>query len=267
MRILLSAFLLFSVSCSVLAQDVRDFSGGWQSIQDGCKPHADEETESGLSFYDTSLSWTETSCEIKSQGHDAGGITLNLACTGPEGNFKQALKVLKLGPGEIFLPGENQIFTDLRRRQFVRCTDADGQVVPSFEKYPAKAIKKKSTLPKLNGDGELASRYRTRILAAMKLGPNFAGQFTMVEIGCGTASLNYLVANSATGRVALFPIGTNSGQTIMGIDYRSNSKLVVVDWMNYPNGACYSETLAWEDSGIRLISKMKTGTGLDACMR
>jgi len=42
--------------------------------------------------------------------------------------------------------------------------------------------------------------YRTRIREGMRNGPNFAGQYSVIQIGCGTGCSFVIIGDNKTGR-------------------------------------------------------------------
>ena len=62
-------------------------------------------------------------------------------------------------------------------------------------------------LPDFKGRDKAFANYRTRISEEMKTGPNFAGHYALVIIGCGTACRFAYVADVSTGQVYDFPYG------------------------------------------------------------
>ena len=76
---------------------------------------------------------------------------------------------------------------------------ADYKVDDSFEGEPAS--------PQYFGEHKGARNFRTRIKNGLAQGPNFAGSWSMVEIGCGTDCRFVIPVDGRTGRITNFPIG------------------------------------------------------------
>ena len=72
--------------------------------------------------------------------------------------------------------------------------------VPQFEQYKVPQIYRgKPAVPVLR---TLTDReYRTRIREGARAGPNFAGHYTVVAIGCGTECASFIIVDVANGRV------------------------------------------------------------------
>ena len=74
-----------------------------------------------------------------------------------------------------------------------------------FARYPTKTPAYKGTpVPPDVRTGE-AHTYRTVIRDEAKAGPNFAGHFTIVRIGCGAATNCIAIVNAKTGQVHFSP--------------------------------------------------------------
>lgn len=86
-------------------------------------------------------------------------------------------------------------------------------------------------LPDFKGIDREYSGFRTRIKDEMKTGPNFAGHYAIIVIGCGTGCTFGYIADVATGRVvARLPLG---GEDAYMKDYSYNvkSNILNIDWV------------------------------------
>lgn len=81
-----------------------------------------------------------------------------------------------------------------------------------------------------------ARLYRTVLREGAKLGPNFAGHYTIVQIGCGAATVCPAIVDARSGEV-FFPPELKSagallidtgGADIETLNYRRDSRLLVV---------------------------------------
>jgi hypothetical protein len=104
---------------------------------------------------------------------------------------------------------------------------------PGFEDYPA--------APPCTGkpaDANIQShpsarRYRTALREASRRGPDFAGHFSFVRIGCGSSCNQFAVIDVQDGTV-FFPRGLQMAQWAgwwhhpAGPDYRRSSRLLVI---------------------------------------
>jgi hypothetical protein len=81
-----------------------------------------------------------------------------------------------------------------------------------------------------------ARLYRTAIRNGAKAGPNFAGKFIIIPIGCGAATICVAIADATTGKV-YFPPELSSGEALLvdtgnlnieTLNYRRNSRLLIL---------------------------------------
>jgi hypothetical protein len=93
---------------------------------------------------------------------------------------------------------------------------------PKFEDYPI--VKKYSGRPgKVDlGSDPRAKEFRTMLRRGIHKGANFAGEFTVVEWGCGTQCQTYGILNTRTGRV----VGWRE-VNYCGAQFRIDSRLLV----------------------------------------
>jgi len=104
---------------------------------------------------------------------------------------------------------------------------------PRYQDYPAAdRFQGRAAEPNLGSHPD-ARRYRTLLRRASREGPNFAGHFTFVHIGCGTGCTGVAVVDAKDGSV-YFPQGLRMAQWAgwwhhpVGPQYRLSSRLVVV---------------------------------------
>ena len=101
-------------------------------------------------------------------------------------------------------------------------------------------------IPDFSGRDRQFSTYRTRITNEMKTGPNFAGHYAIVEIGCGTSCRFAFVGDVATGQVFNFPYGGES-YYMLSLDYKVKEKYVSVHWIGEDNSKEKYGSTRWED--------------------
>jgi hypothetical protein len=78
--------------------------------------------------------------------------------------------------------------------------DPSKSAVPQFEQYRVNNIYQGSPArPVLRSPGD--REYRTRIREGAKTGPNFAGHYTVIIIGCGTECASFVIVDAANGTV------------------------------------------------------------------
>lgn len=108
----------------------------------------------------------------------------------------------------------------------------------------------------------VAHTYRTVIRDQAALGPNFAGHYTLIEIGCGAATSCVAIADAKTGRV-YFPSNVGSASSLLRdtgkfdlrrLNYRVGSTLLIV--AGEPNENLKREGMSyylWTGSKLKLI--------------
>lgn len=86
--------------------------------------------------------------------------------------------------------------------QIVFMNDAIADIYPNFKDYPIpKFYKKSHKFPDFNGRDRWAKDYKTKIKQGIESGPNFAGEYSIIEIGCGTGCAFVLIVDNKTGAV------------------------------------------------------------------
>lgn len=111
------------------------------------------------------------------------------------------------------------------------CVMTDAKVAPAlkFAAYPAKAWS--GTPAKARQDTRFSRLFRTALKNGAAKGPNFAGRFTIVEFGCGTACANWAVVDARTGQVfdppKAAPLSILHTST-EGVLFRRDSRLLVL---------------------------------------
>lgn len=111
-------------------------------------------------------------------------------------------------------------------------------------------------LPDFAGRDRPYSNYRTRITNEMETGPNFAGHYAIVVIGCGTGCRFALVGDVATGEVFDFPYGGEEFYSL-NLRYSVKSNRLSARWIDGDD--CLQDLLEW--TGREFISKGKDVIG------
>jgi len=143
-------------------------------------------------------------------------------------------------------------------------------VLPKFSQHKVLTVfHGRPAEPRL--DTEFARSYRTRIRAAAKKGPNFAGSYTIANWGCGTSCLQMAVIDERTGAVFNGPflgldydssLGYADGSSTEDdkfdpLSYRLNSRLLVVRGCqdNIQARNCALSYYEWAGNKFRLIDR------------
>ena len=100
-------------------------------------------------------------------------------------------------------------------------------------------------LPDFSGREREYSRFRTKITNEMKTGPNFAGHYAIITIGCGTGCNFSFVGDVATGKLFDFPYG-GEGYYVLGLQYNVKEKYISAKWVNLEENSCIYDFLEWD---------------------
>jgi hypothetical protein len=123
--------------------------------------------------------------------------------------------------------------------------------IPEFSDYAVKSYSTKTKLPDFSGRDAQFRVYRTLIREGMTEGPNFAGSFTIISIGCG-ASCNYrFIGNNRTGEVFEFIRGPRNNNFNLELNYNLDSALIISQWSD--GKKCIREYFVFKDSTFDLI--------------
>jgi hypothetical protein len=132
---------------------------------------------------------------------------------------------------------------------------AQGAEGPRFADYPVATIYRGAAkTPDFRSDA-MAARYRTRVLGGIGSGPNFAGGYAIITVGCGAACRLSMVADLATGRMFKFPLG---GEAYPDLDlrYQVSSSLVLAAWDD--GGTCFREGFKLEGRSFVSLGRRST---------
>jgi hypothetical protein len=136
-----------------------------------------------------------------------------------------------------------------------------------FEEYPAEQTSQGvPAAPNLTSHA-MARRYRTVLRKAAKEGPDFAGHYMLVRIGCGTSCVQIAVLDAVDGTV-YFPRGLRMVQWAgwwhepYGPDYRLSSRLVRVYGSANTEDAAYGVSdFLWTGKDFQLLRFEKRDSG------
>lgn len=136
----------------------------------------------------------------------------------------------------------------------------------AFSDYPVLGrFSGETVMPDFKGRDRAFTSFRTRIREGLRNGPNFAGRYSLIQIGCGTGCSFVVVANNQTGRPVSFPRGGEKNM-YLSLDYRSDSRLVTVQWLDSDKKTCVIEFFDFDREQSTEIDRKEIG-GEDACYR
>ena len=167
--------------------------------------------------------------------------------------FLRAVSIRALACLAVLLVADTIVPETLRAQQRV----GDGQL-PTFADYPAKGkFKGKPARAKIRTKD--ARMYRTAITEGAKEGPNFAGHYTIVQWGCGTACLGFAIVDANTGRVTMAPFYVGMGYDLSDelkerdlIEYKLDSRLLIVTGTRDDKGQG-QYFYAWDGKRLKLV--------------
>lgn len=130
--------------------------------------------------------------------------------------------------------------------------------------YPAKSVFTGQTqLPDFKGRDRDFNTYRTRIREGMRGGPNYAGQYSVIQIGCGTGCSFVIVGDNKTGRPMSFPRGGENNMYLQ-LQFGLDSRLLIAQWGSYDSGKCYVEWFDFDGGAWKPLGKTEVGV-LQSC--
>ena len=95
---------------------------------------------------------------------------------------------------------------------------------PQFQQFSVSRIYRGTPAAvNLNSNPD-ARRFRTALRDGAKKGPNFAGHYTVVSLGCGTACQSLAIVDAKTGAVYMTGVTAD-----VGAKFQINSQLLVVN--------------------------------------
>jgi hypothetical protein len=135
----------------------------------------------------------------------------------------------------------------------------DEPTTPVFEDFPTDESAT-GTLAKVDFSGNNpALQFRTQITKTAAKGPNFAGRYTVVTWGCGSACQQTAIVDEVTGKIVSFNLMTSGG-----VDYRLNSRLLIAHTSS-PNakpGPEITQYYVIRGDELRLNGLIDPGTGI-----
>ena len=131
-----------------------------------------------------------------------------------------------------------------------------------FTDFPVKSpFSRKSKAPDFAGRDKKFYSYRTRIMKGLEAGPNYAGEFSIIQFGCGTSCSVVFIANNRTGQIFDFPFsGEGFGPT--ALRYSATSSLLMLTRRD--GEKCVMESMTFTNDKWNRISTAPLGLA-DAC--
>ncbi|SCM79507.1 conserved hypothetical protein [uncultured Pleomorphomonas sp.] len=170
-------------------------------------------------------------------------------------------------------PGEYGYQTNWHRCDGGEVASADAKAAGSTIRtklrpadYAVRAIfSGKTQLPDFKNRDRDFNTYRTRIREGMRAGPNYAGRYSVIQIGCGTGCSFVIVGDNQTGRPMSFPRGGEDNMYLQ-LQFQLDSRLLTAQWANYDSGKCYVEWFDFDGGSWKVLNKFEAGN-IDACYK
>jgi hypothetical protein len=122
-----------------------------------------------------------------------------------------------------------------------------------------------NNLPDFSGRDSTFGRYRTRIIEGMSSGPAFAGEYSVIQIGCGTGCSFAFVGSNRTGEIFSVPLGGEDNM-YLSLKYQLGSRLLVAQWGASDPGKCVMQFFSFDDGEWTDLLRRDVGP-LDACYK
>ncbi|TAY13754.1 MULTISPECIES: hypothetical protein [Rhizobium] len=137
---------------------------------------------------------------------------------------------------------------------------------PDATDFPVgRVYRGKTAKPDFSGSNAHFRDFRTRIRQGMAGGPGFAGEYSVIQFGCGTGCSAVIVASNKTGRPYSFPRGGEDNMYLT-LKYQLDSRLMVAQWGSYDSGKCIMEYFDFANGIWSAIARREIGP-LDACYK
>lgn len=131
-------------------------------------------------------------------------------------------------------------------------------------RYPAPDLYTGPTrFPDFEGRDRDYSDFRTRIREGLKTGTNFAGDLSVIQIGCGGGCSFVLAASNRTGKVMSFPRGGEEN-LYLSLKFQPDSRLMIAQWASYEPNGCFVESFEFDDAVWNEVEKRWVGPA-EAC--
>ncbi|MES5097868.1 hypothetical protein ABUK73_06530 [Agrobacterium sp. BA1120] len=132
--------------------------------------------------------------------------------------------------------------------------------LPVFRQYSGP-----KNFPDFTGRDKEFSNFRTRITEGMGADPSFAGEYAVIQIGCGTGCSIAYLGNSRTGQVFKVPVGGENNM-YLSLQYQLDSRLLVSQWANHDADKCFVQFFDFDDGEWTELLKHEVGP-TDDCFK
>jgi hypothetical protein len=123
-----------------------------------------------------------------------------------------------------------------------------------FEDFPAKIFQKKPIRNiQLRPEDDWVRENKASIFDDMRRGADFAGHYSMIMVGCGTACLGVRMVDLRNGQVFQFP---GSGRYQLDMDYSVKSRLMKTMWID--ELTCVSRVYEWTGRSFKKRWEQRT---------
>ena len=123
----------------------------------------------------------------------------------------------------------------------------------SFRDYPAIELAAGQPVqPSFESRDAWARNFRTRITDGVSQGANYAGSYTVIEIGCGSSCRFAYLVDVRNGQVFRFPYG---GEEQHGLDLQFflDSRMMRVRWQD--GDECITQALVWDGASFSVVAQ------------
>jgi hypothetical protein len=125
----------------------------------------------------------------------------------------------------------------------------------NFADYPVDPVYKGDVvLPQFKGRDKDWRDFRTRIKEGMAEGAAYAGEISVIQIGCGTGCSSITLGNVKTGKLYDFPRGGEDSMYLQ-VKTKPTSKLLAAQWQG--DDGCHLEYYVWTGKGLKKIKGSK----------
>lgn len=125
----------------------------------------------------------------------------------------------------VILIGAHYIFKAIPKPNYADRGEATMcNPIPEFSDFRVTSGSAPVTVPVNLLSNSRAEAMKSEILTATSSGTNFAGQYLLVEAGCGIGCQNHAIVDSTTGSITEYGLRTTGG-----VQFRIDSSLLIVN--------------------------------------